>query len=699
MARQLAQSDDISMKAPARPKSRVIAPKPRGNWPWFLVLLTAVLIVYHAVPGFEYVNYDDDRYIQNNRALDGGLTLKNLRWAFEANLLYGSREAEYWQPVTSISRLVDRSLFGTGPAGPHVQSLLLHALNACLLFRLLRRLGGKEFFSGLVSLIFALHPLNAEAVCWLAGRKDLLCGLGSLLTLLAYTGFVARPTIGRFGLSLLAYAFALMAKPSALVLPVIMILFDLWPLRRKGAIGMETRAGELTRLGGLMAEKLPFFLMAGLVSGLTFVSQQEVGGIHAPMQSLWVRLASVAIGYTEYLRMFIWPAGLCVLYPATGEAPESIAVAGAILLLSSITAFLFFARRRVPAAFTGWFWFLAMLAPLMGVVSFGRQSAADRYMYLPLVGLAVILVSLSGVVFARIHRSSRRRWTVAAAIGLVLVLGSASYAQSLIWKDSGVLWRKALEGNFDNAVAHSNYGVFLARAGDERGAELQFRLALKLEPESPAMGEQLAVLLMSQHRYEPVIPLAERLIQISPGTMSFHRILGTAYDGLGQPQMALKVRVRQEAIRGRIFLTQGLAFVERQEWLSAREQLGQAWSSQDALELLTGQRLALLPAGQWASRAQAAFTFQDVPATAPKAAVGGLVLALQGRWRDAGSAFGECCRLDPSDLDAQWRRAVCRLRAGESDLARREYQDLFSRGLGTPDLNRAWEAAQRSPPP
>ena len=365
--------------------------RPWGNWPWFLVILAAVLIAFRAVPTFDYVNYDDDRYIQNNRALDGGLTAKNLAWAFEANLVYGSREAEYWQPVTSISRLADRSMFGTDPTGPHVHSVLLHVLNACLVFLLLRRLGGDEWFSGLVALIFALHPLNVEAVCWLAGRKDLLCGLCSLLTLLAYLRFVARPGLSNYLLTVLAYLFALMSKPSALILPAAMILLDLGPLQRASAIGTNPRSGGLTRVLGLVAEKLPFFLMALLSSGLTFVSQQELGGIHPQVQSLLSRLVFVAIGYVDYLRMFVWPSGLSVLYPATGEMPERSAIVAAILILLFLTAILVFLRRRIPAALLGWFWFLILLSPLMGVFSFGRQSVADRYMYLPIVGLAVIV--------------------------------------------------------------------------------------------------------------------------------------------------------------------------------------------------------------------------------------------------------------------------------------------------------------------
>ena len=284
------------------------------------------------------------------------------------------------------------------------------------------------------------------------------------------------------------------------------------------------------------------------------------------------------------------------------------------------------------------------------------------------------------------------------SVVLLVGLASATHAQSLSWKDSGFLWRKALENNFRrNAVAHLNYSVFLARAGDERGAEFRIQAgAEKRTGVPPRWGEQLAVLLMSQHRYQPVVPMVERLIQITPATMSLHRILcHRLRQSWENREKAGKVRVRQEAIRGRIFLAQGLAFVERQEWAAAREQLSQAWSSQDALELMTRRRVApLLPVAQWGARAQAAMSYQGTEVTAEQVAVAGLVLGLQGRWREAASAFGNGVRLGPNDRDTRWREALCEFRAGETERGTHAYREILSQGAETQEMARAWAAAQ-----
>ncbi len=292
---------------PSSPRDGAEPARNRTTLWWLLGIVLATLAAYSAVLSWGFVNYDDPTYVYENRALEPGVTLKTLRWAFEANLTYGSREAEYWQPVTSISRLIDHSLFGRNPAGHHVQSLMLHMLNSCLVFLLARALGAGAAFSGGFGLIFALHPLNAEVVCWLAARKDLLCGLGSLLTLLAYVRFAQRPSLGRYLLALAAFLVALAAKLTAIALPLALLLLDVWPLGRMSQSWLRGWKAGWRQAGLVLAEKIPFGLLAVLVAGLTFVSQREVGGVKSADSTLLVRLGDAAIGYVDYLRLFFWP--------------------------------------------------------------------------------------------------------------------------------------------------------------------------------------------------------------------------------------------------------------------------------------------------------------------------------------------------------------------------------------------------------
>ena len=239
--------------------------RPRTFW-WLVAIVVAVAASYAATPSFDFTNYDDNIYVSGNRHLQGGLTVGNVRWAFSANLLQASREAEYWQPVTNVSRLIDVTLFGLAPGGHHLQSLVLHAVNACLVFWLFLSLSRSSSFSGVSALLFAVHPLNAEAVCWLAARKDLLLGTGSLLTLLAYVWFARGPSLSRYLIALLAYLFALMAKPSAIALPIGFLLLDAWPLGRFSESIRMFRSGDSRPSMVVMAEKAPFFLLALLTA-------------------------------------------------------------------------------------------------------------------------------------------------------------------------------------------------------------------------------------------------------------------------------------------------------------------------------------------------------------------------------------------------------------------------------------------------
>ncbi len=589
---------------PSSPRDRAEPAPGRTTLWWLLGIVLATVAAYSAVLSWGFVNYDDPTYVYDNRALEPGVTLKTLRWAFEANLTYGSREAEYWQPVTSISRLIDHSLFGREPAGHHVQSLLLHVLNSCLVFLLARALGAGANFSGGFALIFALHPMNAEVVCWLAARKDLLCGLGSLLTLLAYVRFAQRRSLGRFLLALAAYLVALAAKPSAIALPLALLLLDVWPLGRMGG----WRSIQWRQALVVLAEKIPFGLLAVLVAGLTFVSQREVGGVKSAVSPLIVRLGEAAVGYVDYLRLFFWPRWLCALYfPDSAPLDLRIALSAACLLVA-ITFVAVLLRPRLPGILLGWIWFLGLLSPLMGLVPFGRQSVADRYMYIPQLGL-IAAAMIGAIALIRLFPEPRRRTIAGVALAvLCLLLGGLTRRQSLTWENSATMWTQALRVNPGNAVAHNNYADPLDREGRSREAEFHLRLGAKCQPNSVEFRQGLGIFLVNHKRYAEAAGLLEKLVQDDPMNMKVHAALVRSLRGSGREEAARRALAREEAIRGRVFLMVGTDYLEEGDWSAAAEQFRSAWSASDGVEINMHKRIELAPAGDWRPRADRALS-------------------------------------------------------------------------------------------
>ena len=661
---------------------------------WLLAIVLAVAASYVATPSFDFTNYDDNIYVAGNRHLQGGLTVENVRWAFDANLLQASREAEYWQPVTNVSRLIDVTLFGLAPGGHHLQSSVLHAVNACLVFWLFFSLSRSSMFSGASALLFAVHPLNAEAVCWLAARKDLLLGTGSLLTLLAYVWFARGPSLSRYLIALLAYLFALMAKPSAIALPIGFLLLDAWPLGRFSESIRMFRSGDSRPSMVVMAEKAPFFLLALLTAALTYVGQLEVGGVRPPALPLLARLGEAALGYVQYLKLFIWPTGLNVLYPGGEGAPDFFVAAAAFSVLLAVTGLTWLLRRTTPTAMTGWLWFLLLLSPLMGLVPFGRQSVADRYMYIPELGLIALVVAV-GASALHFVPVARRRWAIAiASLAACSSLMWITHGQAGTWRDSIALWTQAVVVDPGNGVAHTNLGDAYSHVGDRARAGFELRLAVKSQPDSAEIGQQFATYLVRQKHFAEAIPMLERLIQTNPANMKLHSYLTTALEASGRPDGARRARARQEAIRGRIFLLQGIDYLENAEWAAAREQISLAWSSADTVEIGMGQRVPLAAAAQWADRAEVALNQKDGPPPATAAALRGLVFGLLGRWSDAEAAFAERVRLNPDDLDASWRQAVCLFRTGAVDLATQKYNEVLARRPDDAEMTKSWTAAR-----
>ena len=516
-------------------------------------LVLATLATYVSVRHFDFVNYDDPDYVTNNPHVSEGLTPDSIRWAVT------SGEAANWFPVTRLSHLLDHELFGNDAGAQHLVNLVLHTCAAVLLFLFLQRATGCLWPSAAVAFIFALHPLHVESVAWISERKDVLCALFSFLTLWLYVRYAERPSPARYAIMLLSFALALMSKPMAITLPLVMLGLDYWPLRRKGT----------------WVERAPFYGLA-IISGLiTLLVQQQSGAVKTLGNfPLPLRIANALSSYAVYVAQTFWPVRLAVFYPFPAEIPVWKPVLGAALIVA-VSAITWGLRKGNPYLIVGWTWFLIMLLPVIGIVQVGAQSHADRYMYLPMTGLLIMLAW--GV------RDLVGRWprwkpaALAIAGGACAACAAATTVQLQTWQNSGTLFERALAVTNDNYIAehnlgsylldvpgqlqpaishlkralqinprsvqaHSDLGIALAKSGQMTEAATEFKTALAIDPTAEQPRQNLdraaeaaynrGVELMKSKDTTEAIQQFQAATAINPNYAEAHNDLGVAYSSI-----------------------------------------------------------------------------------------------------------------------------------------------------------------------
>lgn len=416
--------------------------------------------------GNGFVNLDDPLYVTGNRMVRKGITPEGLAWVRTANV------ANNWHPLTMLSHMLDCQLFGMSPAAHHSTSLFLHLANVLLLFAVLRRMTGAAGRSAAVAGLFAVHPLHVESVAWVAERKDVLSALFWLLAMAAYHRYALRPSIGRYLLVAPATALGLMAKPMVVTLPLVLLLLDVWPLGR-----LTFEPGWERRLARLAAEKLPLLALSAAASLVT-LHYQTTSLVSLETLPWRVRLANAAVSYAAYLGKSFSPRNLAVFYPLPGEIPAWKAL-GAAGLIAGLTALAVWKARKAPWLLVGWLWFLGTLVPVIGLVQVGRQAMADRYTYLPSIGLFLMIC------WGLPALSASRRWRAALAVASILALltlAAATRVQVRHWSSSFTLYRHALAVTRGNYFAHLGLARALAARKDWTGAAEQYRAALALRP-------------------------------------------------------------------------------------------------------------------------------------------------------------------------------------------------------------------------
>lgn len=507
-----------------------------------LLLIVAAVGAYWAVQNHDFVNYDDNLYVTENHHVQAGLTWEGIIWAFTTT------HASNWHPLTWVSHMLDCEIWGLYAGGHHLSNLLFHILNTLLLFVVLERMTGALWRSACVAALFALHPLNVESVAWVAERKNVLSTFFWMITMWAYVRYIERPGFSRYLSVLLLFALGLMSKPMLVTLPFILLLMDYWPL---GRFQMEQsgdadipQSNKFKSTGyqralvlRLIREKTPLFVLAAVSGVVTFLAQQR-GGAMASLDSLPidVRIANALVSYVSYMGKMIWPQRLAVFYSHDGMLPMW-QIAGAVLFLVCVSVLVIRAALRCPYLTGGWLWYVGTLVPVIGLVQVGAQSMADRYAYVPLIGLFIMIVWGVAELTAR---WSYRRLVLATFTGVVLsTLVVCTLMQVSHWRNCIELFKHTLDVTGDNYVAHTCVGVALAEQGRLKKAVAHYYEALKIAPDLAITHNDLALALAEQGRLEEAVTHFCQAVRIKPDYAEAHNNLGTVLHRLGRLEDAI----------------------------------------------------------------------------------------------------------------------------------------------------------------
>ena len=537
----------------------------------YLLLAALSLAVFSQTIFYSFVNFDDDVYVYNAPVIQEGLTLKGIATAF------ASPHAGNWHPLTTLSHMLDCGIYGLNAGAHHVTNVVLHTIAVLLLFRALRQMTCALWKSAIIAALFAVHPLHVESVAWVSERKDVLSAVFFFLILAAYARYAREPSIGRYLVVTALFVGGLMSKPMLVTTPVVLLILDYWPLRRFEQVTSTPSKAKSQRSSNqkriirrLFLEKIPWLILSTGAGVITFVLQKRAAGSLPPLPFLW-RTENAVVSYIIYVWKTLWPTRLAVFYPHPNDTLAIWQIALAIVFLFAVTCVAIVWRDKRPYLFTGWFWYLIMLVPVIGIVQVGEQGHADRYAYLPSIGL--FLIAVWGIADVTAIRRVRL-WQPVVTTGVILVvaaLACTAFAQTSYWRNSEALWEHALAVTTDNDVAHNNLGHLsvdrgeldkamshfeaaskirsgkldphynlgtafvemnigdaLARKGQPDQAMAHFEQAIKLQPDYAEVYYNRGNVLYAKGMMDEAIPDFEKALQLQPKHVDAHTGLGNA---------------------------------------------------------------------------------------------------------------------------------------------------------------------------
>ncbi len=641
-----------------------------------LFLVVATLAVYAEVKNHQFVNYDDVLFVTDNPTVQGGLTLHGLIGAFT------SACAGLWLPLTMLSHMLDCQLFGLHPGGHHLTSLLFHIANTLLLFLWLQRTTGALGPSFLVAALFGLHPLHVESVAWVAERKDVLSTFFWLLTMWAYVWYVEAPGLGRYLLTLVCFILGLMAKPMLVTLPLVLLLLDYWPLHRwtlnrsaavsrskgRSRVSPDKKNHQGVSIKRLVWEKAPLFALAALFSIMAFFAEKAIGAV-ASLQDLALtsRLANAMVAYVSYLGQMFWPAHLAILYPLPRHNLPIWQALAAGLALAVLTLLALRQARRHPYLPVGWLWYLGTLLPVIGLVQLGGQSMADRYTYVPFIGLFIMAAYGMADLGARWRVP---RFLLPVGAGLVLsALMICTWMQVGYWRDSISLYEHTLKVTGSNPLIQSNLGFALAAQGKMDQAVDQYTEALRLQPDLADTHNDLGMALAAQGKMEQARDQFAEAVRLKPGLARAHNNLGLALAAQGQLDQAMAEYA--EALR------------LKPEFAEAHYNLGLALAAQGKLDEAVAQYTEALRLQPDLAKAHNSL---------------GLALAKQGKIDEAIARFQKAIQINPDFPGAYSNLGLALAIQGNIDKAIIIYQNALKDNPNNPSAQKMLSIlkAQRS---
>jgi protein O-mannosyl-transferase len=497
----------------------------------YIVLILAILAVFWQVNQYDFVNLDDQIYVTENDHIQSGITWQGFRWAF------GTTYAEFWHPLTWLSLMLDNQLHGLNAGGYHLTNLILHIMSTLLLFWLFNRMTGALWRSAFVAVLFALHPLHVESVAWIAERKDVLSTFFWMLTLCLYVYYTEKPVIKRYLPVLFGFACGLMSKSMVVTMPVIMILLDYWPLKRFQWKKTESNQMGVARgknLLWLLWEKTPFFILSALFSILTIHAKYKPLVQHFSLNS---RIANASVSFTVYLEKTFWPYDLAVFYPFSHQIPLW-QVLGSVFLILVISTVVVAVVKSLPHLFVGWSWYAITLLPVIGIIQVGDFAMADRFHYLPSIGIAIMLSW--GIPSLIRSENIRRQILFPVSIAAIAIMAVLNWEQCSYWKNSIELWNHALRVTRDNYLAHDGLALALFTEGKTDQALVHYNESVRLKPAYVTAYNNRGNVYAKLGQYQTAIEDYNKAIAMKPDYASAYYNRGVSYAEIGQYQLAIE---------------------------------------------------------------------------------------------------------------------------------------------------------------
>ncbi|MGO9018914.1 MAG: tetratricopeptide repeat protein [Syntrophobacteraceae bacterium] len=506
----------------------------------YFLLTAAAFIAFWQLNRCDFINYDDATYVNENIHIQHGITMEAIRWAFTTGY------ASNWHPLTWMSHMLDVQLFGLNPRWHHLTNLLFHIANTLLLFFVFHRMTNAPWKSAFVAALFALHPLHVESVAWVAERKDVLSTFFWMLTMAAYISYVAHPRLKSYLAVLIFFALGLMAKPTLVTLPFALLLLDYWPLGRldeskriasQGVAPSSVPSPQSSVLLSLLLEKLPHFVLAALSCIVTYIAQQKGGSITSnDVLPLGVRIANALVSYVIYIEKTVWPHGLAIFYPHPWSLPLW-QVFGAALLLIALTSVTIWKAKTYPFLPFGWLWFGGTLVPVIGIVQVGSQAMADRYTYIPLIGLFVM--AAWGVPQLLQKWRYRKEALYVSSLLVLISVFMVTWTQTGYWRDSITLFDHALKVTTNNYIAHINRGVVYTKLGNYEQAIADFDKTVEINPQMAEAYFNRGVCYSKLGSHEQAIADFDKALEINPKYARAFHDRGLAYSRLGNQRKAI----------------------------------------------------------------------------------------------------------------------------------------------------------------